>query len=624
MKIVLPTLHVRHSPQAVPLAAANLVTTLIDQPGIEHQLLNFFPDNSEETICNVILAARPDLIAIPLYSWNRQTMLSVSRTLKQHNPDIFFIGGGPEATADPDGVIDQGALDAVIRGEGELTFQDIVTQRSTSGASDLLPGLSLATDKGIQSGPDRASIDPGQLISPWLTRVLRPEQGVLWEVARGCAFNCSYCYDSLGDARVRTLPMERLSAELDLFSAAGVSNLWVLDSSFNVPTARGKELLALIASRAPNIHVHLEAKIEHLDSEMIQMLGLFPCSLQVGLQSTQPQVLRAIHRPLDIEAYTRQLGELAEAGVTFGIDLIFGLPLDDLAGFRDSLTIALEHRPNHIDLFPLAVLPGTALFNQTEEFGIVAESEAPYKILSSDSWTPQDLDRAYELSAATDLFYNLGRSVGFFDALLQITGLEPVAFLEGFADWLMTEQGVFRPVLLNAEVWRPEEILPMQEGYVQHLLFKQDRVDLLQASLDLIRYHFHYAEALLDGEALPLEEIPEGEVWTKPWRRSPHIQLVPFSYEILDLLEMGEIDIEEFTTLFRPVGSTALFMRRGEEVLCESLEEDFLTLLRNCDGMRTPEEIFSGSVSRESGSEVVRFAIAEGLIVAPDKDDEES
>ena len=118
MKIVLPTLHVRHSPQAVSLAAANLIASLGDQSDIDCQLLDFFPDNSEETICNVILAAQPDLVAIPLYSWNRRTMLGVSRLLKQHHPDILFLGGGPEATADPTGVIEQGNLNA-RRTQGE-------------------------------------------------------------------------------------------------------------------------------------------------------------------------------------------------------------------------------------------------------------------------------------------------------------------------------------------------------------------------------------------------------------------------------------------------------------------------------------------------------------------------
>ncbi len=615
MKIVLPTLHVRRSPQAVPLAAANLVATLVNRIDSDCELLDFFPDSSAEEISHIILSYKPDLVAIPLYSWNRQTMLDVSLRLKQKNPSIILIAGGPEATADPDGVIQQGKVDAAIQGEGEITFREVIELFSKSGQLALLPGLSLAIDGGIQHGPKRPFADPEELPSPWLTGVLQAEQGVLWEVARGCPFQCSYCFDGHGSTTVRTIPTTRLAAELDLFSAAGVGQLWVLDSSFNVPTRRGKELLSLLAARAPDIHVHLEAKIEHLDSELIQMTALLPCSMQVGLQSTQPQVLRAIHRPLDIELYTRHLEELSEVGVTFGIDLIFGLPLDDLTGFRDSLTIALSYRPNHIDVFPLAVLPGTKLFDQKAEFGIISETVAPYRILSSDSWTKTDLDRAYELAAAAELFYNLGRAVGFFEALLQTTGLEPVQFLEKFADWMMEEQGVFRSVLLDAEQWRPEEILPMQEGFMQHLLINMDRNDLLQATLDLIRYHFHYAESLLGGETLPLEEFAQEEVWTKIWRLAPDVRLVPFSYEILDLLEMGEVALEEFTDLFRPVGSLALFMRRGEEILCESLEEDFSTLLRGCDGIRSPEQIFSGAVSKSSGSEVVRFAIAEGMLI---------
>ncbi|NIY15131.1 MAG: B12-binding domain-containing radical SAM protein, partial [Nitrospinaceae bacterium] len=65
---------------------------------------------------------------------------------------------------------------------------------------------------------------------------------------------------------------------------------------------------------APGIHFHLEAKVDYLDEEMIQMLALIPCSVQVGLQSFHPQVLRAIHRSLDIEYCVAKIQQMAEAG----------------------------------------------------------------------------------------------------------------------------------------------------------------------------------------------------------------------------------------------------------------------------------------------------------------------
>jgi len=617
MRIVFPTLHVRESTQATPLAAACLAAMLHDRAGFDCILLDYFTADPTDKIVGGILKHSPDLVVIPLYTWNRATMLATSRELKKRVPSLVILGGGPEATADAAGVIGEGLLNGAIRGEGEQTFLEVVEQLAAHKPLSLIPGLSLQQNGAIVEGPDRPPMDPEKLPSPWLTGILTPQRGsgLLWEVARGCRFDCSYCFDSRGSKTVSKLPAERLAAELQLFSAAGVSQVWALDSTFNFPAARGKQLLQMLAGFAPDIHVHLEAKVDFLDEEMIQMLAFIPCSVQIGLQSFHPQVLRAIHRSLDIEFCVRKIKQMLEAGITYGFDLIYGLPADSLDGFRSSLETTLSLQPNQVDVFPLAVLPGTGLYEQKQKFGLIAADTPPYEIERSATWSPDMLEKARLLAAATNLFYNLGRAVGFFNALVAVTRKNPISFLEGFADWMLLHQGVYRSVLIDTGCWRPEEILPMQEGYVQFLLLRQHRESDLQAALDLIRYHFHYCETLLEPDLQPIEDLETADVWTRKWRRAPQIRLVPFAYEILDLLEMEEIDLEEFAELFRPVGSVALFCRRGGEVLCESIEEDLLTLLQNCDGLRTPEEIYSGSISRSAGEEIVRFAAAEGIIV---------
>lgn len=617
MKIVFPTLHVRKSPQATPLAAASLAAAIYDRADCTCRLLDFFPDDTVERITHTVLKASPDLVMVPLYSWNRETMLAVCRDLKSEAPGVIVAGGGPEATADTAGVIKEGRLDCALHGEGESTFIALVESLATQHGLALLPGLSLNRTGEIVHGPDRPPMNPEELPSPWLSGVLKPSPGggVLWEVARGCRFDCSYCFDNLGSRKVRKLPEERLASELELFGRAGVERIWALDSTFNFPPERGKKLLQLLADHAPGIHVHLEAKVDYLDAEMIQMLALIPCSVQIGIQSFHPQVLRAIHRSLDVASCIERIEQLAEAGITYGFDLIYGLSTDDLDGFRSSLDTALSLQPNQVDIFPLALLPGTRLHEQREKFGLVAAGEPPYEIKRSDTWTTDMLEKARLLAAATDLFYNLGRAVAFFEPIIAVTRRKPVSFLEGFADWMLLDQGVYRSVLTDSECWLPEEILPMQEGYVQFLLLRNQRESLLQASLDLIRYHFHYAETLLGSEANPAGNLEAEDLWQMPWKRSRHIRLVPFYYEILDLLETEEVDIEQFAELFRPVGSVGLFFRRGDEVICESLEEDLLTLLENSDGTKTPDEIFSGSIPRNEGEEVVRFAAEEGFIV---------
>jgi radical SAM superfamily enzyme YgiQ (UPF0313 family) len=308
-----------------------------------------------------------------------------------------------------------------------------------------LAGLTLRTAIGVVAGPERAAVAHlDDLPSPWLTGILAPTagSGVLWETSRGCPFACDFCYDARGGHGVRPLSAERLQTELDLFVRAGVSQVWVLDSTFNFPPERGRELLRLLASKAPHIHFHLEAKADYLDRETARLLARLSCSVQIGLQSARPEVLRSLHRALDPDLFARQLRLLAAEGVTFGIDLIYGLPGDDYQGFCRSLTFALQLAPNHLDIFPLAVLPGTPLHRHREDFAIESGDAAPYLLRRSASWSERDMGRSRQLAAAVDLFYNLGRAVGFFAALLKGAGTEPVPFLEGFTDWLLKEKRI--------------------------------------------------------------------------------------------------------------------------------------------------------------------------------------
>jgi len=623
MRITLATLHVRPSAQAVPLAAACLAAALPENLRQQTLMLDLFPGEDDERLLTMLLAGDPDLVAFPLYLWNRQRILSLASRLRQLRPKLFLLAGGPEATADPEGVLAEGELDAVIRGEGEITFRDLLTALEQGEDPSGMAGLNLRTPDGIVAGPDRPAVARlDEFPSPWLTGVLTPAAGggVLWEISRGCPFACDFCYDARGGHGVRTLSAERLQAELDLFLRANVTQVWVLDSTFNFPPERGRELLRLLARKAPHIHFHLEAKADYLDRETARLLARLSCSVQVGLQSSRAEVLRSLHRSLDPDTFTRQVRLLAAEGVTFGIDLIYGLPGDDYQGFCQSLTFALHLEPNHLDIFPLAVLPGTPLHRRREDFAIEAGSAAPYLLRRSASWSEADMARSRQLAAAVDLFYNLGRAVGFFSALLKGAAVEPVDFLEGFAVWLLQDKRIEEERFLNIADWKADEVLQLQEDYVSELLRRQQREKLLPAALDLLRYHFHYAETLLgvETEPAPAETLRGRDLWTTRWRMASTFRLVRFAYEVIDLLEMGEPDLEQFTELFRPVGSVALFVRRGAEVVCESLQEDFLKLLEGSDGSRSPQEIFAGSLSRAQGEEIVSFAVAEGLLVPGD------
>ncbi|MBW2503600.1 MAG: DUF4080 domain-containing protein [Deltaproteobacteria bacterium] len=621
MKIVLPSLHVRRSAQAIPLSAGCLVAALPARYREESILLNFYPEDSDDDILKAILGEQPQMVAFSVYSWNHQRVASLAKQLRQAVPSLLLVAGGPEVTGNPSAFVSEARWDALVHGEGEQAFATIVSTFSGRHDPEPIRGVTWHPGDHVSFAKADHPADINRFLSPWLSGVLKPseEGGVLWEVARGCAFGCDYCFESRGLEGVRTFDQKRLIAELELFKKLGVSQVWVLDSTFNYPPERGIGLLELLIRYAPDLHYHLEAKTDYVDRHTASLLSQLSCSVQLGVQSMQKQVLKTVHRPLDLAQLKESVHLLEAFQVTFGFDLIYGLPNDNYLGFTQSLDETLSYSPNHVHIFPLSVLPGTRLARQAKQYNLVWQNHPPYEIRSSMTWSPEDLDHAKLLAAIVDLFYNTGRAVAFFPTLIHTLNISPTAFFEGFIRWAIAQPDIDKDLLLNTDYWSAADVYRLQQGYLEACLRQAGMGYLVSAVLDLLCYHFHYAETLLGEELPPGPEafLSEVDCWEVPWQRARQIQMVPFAYEIFDLLEMEELELKEFASLFRPVGSVAIFWRRNNDVVCESLGEDFLRLLKNCDGLRTPKEIFAGSVPAETGREMVEFAVVEGLLQPP-------
>lgn len=619
MKIALITLHLHPSPPAIPLAAACLAAALPPslRPGV--RLLDLFSGTPVETMREQILAEEWALAAFQIYSWNRRPLLALTRALRRQGSPVRLVAGGPEATADPAGVLAEGELDGVVCGEEETPFARLVEKLAGGGDPAGTPGLLWQSPAGPIAGPPAPAADPETLPSPWLTGVLTPPAGgsVPWEIARGGTLACDLCQETLGSRTLRHLPVGRLQAELDLFARTGVAEVRVLGPPFNFPPERGQQLLRLLAEHAPQIHYLLEARTEFLDRETIRLLSRLSSLVRLDLISARPEVLRRLHRSFDAELFTRQVHLLSSEGVDFSLELFWGLPGDDPAGFRASLEWALELNPKRLDLSPLPLHSNHSLQHHRGEPGLTPPPPPLDQLQQSPVWSPADLETARRLAAATDLFYNIGRAAPFFTPLLQATGDRPAQFLEGFAQWAVTWGDVEESRFLDARGWQPAAVLPLQEAYVAHRLQQRERNHLLAAAHDLIRFHFHLAEMRAgDPTVPPAPETLQGlDFWEIPWRMAPQACLVPFSYEVLDLQELGEVNLEEFASLFRPVGSVAIFLRRDHQVFCESLEENFLRLLQESDGKRSPREIFGGSISPQEGTAIVEFAVGEGFLI---------
>lgn len=620
MNLHLVTLHAMPSAQAVPLAAAFLKAYLDRHPGLQGRasvsMAEFFCGTPPDRMLHEILDRNPDSVGLPVYLWNRADCCELARQLRQARPELLLVAGGPEATADAGRLLAEAPFDLVVLGEGELTAAELMERRLAGVPLEGLPGCARQVDGTLQVVPRPRIEDLAVLPSPYLAGLLDGHiaGGMVWQLSRGCPYACEFCYDGMGDRTVRRFPFTRLKQELAYLVARGACQIFALDSTFNTDRKRAKQLLRLIRDTAPDVHFHFEVRHELLDREQAELFAQLVCSVQIGLQSADPAVAGGVGRPFCRDEFAAKVMLLNDSGATFGFDLIYGLPDDTFEKYRDGLDFALSLYPNHLDIFPLAVLPGTAVARKASSLGMRHLPDPPYTLLESVSFPRSDMDRARRLGAACDIFYTRGKAVAWFNGVARCLRLEPVELLERFAVWLVEQEGTV-PDETELDDFR---IRQLQRQFLTVLCGQHQAVRLLPAVLDFVDYHFAYGQALMAVPPTPPDDahLLRLEPLKMRLKIASSVTLMSFHYEILELLESGEPDPAWVCRHLKRTGSwAAVYPARGE-VCTESLIRPYYRLLEQLDGARS-----AGDVARQlrvaptDAREFLQFALAEGMVV---------
>jgi len=543
LKLVLVAIHIDTSSRAVSLGTATLAAAVDQAFGeeIDTTLVDCTLQQSAADCTAQILNHAPDAVGLSVTVWNRDLALDIARRLKAARPQLRLFAGGPEVTADPRQPAWVEDLDFVLPGEGENKLVQVL--------HGLLRGQAPADETLFSTA---AIADLGQLPSPYLSGTLQPVRngGTLWELSRGCPYRCDFCFESRGSTLVRRFPLQRVQAELELFAACGVSEVFVLDPTFNYHKQSAKELLNLMAKYGQGLRFSLEIRAELVDAELAERFTTIDCSLQIGLQSADAAVLKLINRDFDREEFSDKVLLLHEAGVSYGFDLIYGLPGDSLEGFLASLDFALSLQPNHLDIFPLAVLPGTRLAETATGLGLEYQRHNPYRVLCSTTFSSDDMTQAARIAAACDFFYNRGRAVPWFALVLENLDLLPSEFLTRFADTM--------PESL------PVDPVAMQQRFISEQFLQLQQPEVAALAVDLLAY-FGYAQTLCE-DSQPREP---GKTSRSGLQLSPAACFVSFCHDPQQLQEhlaAGITDLEELAFFVARVDAEHLCWRFAGEL----------------------------------------------------------
>jgi len=352
-----------------------------------------------------IAALRPDIIGFSIYAWNAALVEAVVPLLRRRLPRAFLIGGGQEASASPKAWLSRGGLDAVVTGEGEATFTELLRALRAGRDPAGLAGTLVRRGRRVVRGPSRPLLQE-------LDRIPAPDAGLyptdrkpewgVFETARGCAFDCAFCSWPGKGGRVRLYSDRRVRETVrSLVRRRPGAKLLAADADLFQSRARGKRVLRILRKEDPGCRVgfEFETNPEHIDAEAARLADRPGLSFKLALQSVNPKAFLPSNRRFDLVRARRGVELMARHAkrARLRVQLVLGLPGDDLAGFRRSLDWVWDQGVETCEVYRLMALPGTPFDKECRRLGLRSQKRPPYLVRSTRTFSSRDLLRARRL-----------------------------------------------------------------------------------------------------------------------------------------------------------------------------------------------------------------------------------
>lgn len=371
-------------------------------------------NNYVQDIVNDIYKVHPDIVSFSVYIWNKEITAKASVLLKLLLPDVKIVFGGPEVSYNPSDVMAKiPECDIIISGEGEITSEYLYRAIETGESIEAIKGITYRTEDDIITNPPREPMDMGDIPFPYTDFSEISNKICYYEASRGCPFNCQYCLSSI-EKGVRFAPIEKVKRDLKIFIENKVKQVKFVDRTFNANKNFAKEIILFIIANDNNItNFHFEVAAELMNEELIQLLGssrkgLF--QLEIGVQSTNDDTLREISRNGDFSKITEIVNKIQSyQNIHIHLDLIAGLPYEDLNSFKKSFNDVHSLFPNQLQLGFLKVLHGSGMEKLVKEHDIKYSPYIPYEVLSTKYLGFDDILFLKDIEEMTETYYNSRR-----------------------------------------------------------------------------------------------------------------------------------------------------------------------------------------------------------------------
>ena len=363
------------------------------------------------------------MIGFSCYIWNLDYIEEIVLEIGKLRPDMPIWLGGPEVSYHAEEMLEQYPfLAGIMKGEGEVTFREIAVYYQNQGNGmegktlEEIHGITYRdADGAVKSNPWRPVMDLSEVDFPYANLKKFENRIIYYESSRGCPFSCSYCLSSI-DKRLRFRNLDLVKKELAFFLEQKVPQVKFVDRTFNCKKDHAMAIWKFIAEHDNGVtNFHFEIAADLITEEELELLNtLRPgfVQLEIGVQSTNPQTIEAIHRKMDFGKVTEIVNRIAKGrNIHQHLDLIAGLPYEDYASFRRSFADVYALRPQQLQLGFLKVLRGSFMYEHTKEYDCHYQEREPYEVLYT-KWLPyDDVLKLKDVEEMVEVYYNSGQFV---------------------------------------------------------------------------------------------------------------------------------------------------------------------------------------------------------------------
>ncbi len=378
--------------------------------------MEFSINDRVERVVEELLQEKPNFIGFSCYIWNIDFIIQLANLIKLVNPDIEIAYGGPEVTYNPKEFLSTNVGEYVIEGEGEESYRELIINKlkeiNNGEIIESITGIYIKRKNNISYGGKRSLMDMNNIIFPYDEAENLDNKIVYYEGSRGCPFNCKYCLSSTIHG-VRFLDINRVRKELKFFIEKGVSLVKFVDRTFNCNKVFANAIWEFLIAEGGETIFHFEISADLLSIESIEILKRAPKDMfqfEIGVQSTNEEVLKSINRTIkfsDISKKVRELNELNN--IKQHLDLIAGLPGENYESFKKSFNDVYKIEPEELQLGFLKLLKGSQMRDESDKWGIVYSPYPPYEVLKTKDITYDELIRLKKVEHMVDKYLNSGK-----------------------------------------------------------------------------------------------------------------------------------------------------------------------------------------------------------------------